>query len=523
MECHVLTTICLVKNTYDEVVCKLVASNSSIVNVIKILETPIGVLNRNLLNSFVNLIDLELSDCSIFSLDDDVFEDLINLTAINLSNNVISLISHNLFYRNTKLRTINVKNNLLHSVDTSAFCHLTNLEILDLSYNHIAVLNTNFLKNASLLVLRLNNSYISDITCSAFDDLVNLTDLSLDNNRIEILRFNVFEKVCNLKHLNLNCNRLNKIYPNTFWKLKELSTLYLRNNCFTHCFGQLFFAHNTKLTDLDMSENEISYIEKFTFDHCPNLMFLNLKVTGTFQIRSIKPLMSLTKFEIIYTPCSIFSFTGTFWRYFRNKLQLTVLKLILQEVYGTALFDFSCLINLEYLHIEYLNPNDGIRDINFYVNFNHMHRLKTLILKRLNSFTISKCYFGPQNITHLDLTGVKNTVIDYAFQNYVLLNYLNLSFSGIKFILTNAFDQLVHLEYLVLEYSKLKSISKNIFQYNSKLRILNCANCLIEVIEDGSFSSLHCLEKLDLSNNWLLNISENTFFGLNRETCNIIL
>ena len=519
------TNVCLVNETYDEVVRNFEAvTNKLVVNVIKILDTPIGVLGNNLLSSFKNLIDLELSNCAIFTLENDVFMDLRGLTIINLSDNSINSIDNNLFETNSKLKTIIFKNNLLYSVSNMAqFSKLHHLEELDLSYNHLSFLNEHFLDIPSLSILRLNNNYIKSVNCSAFQPLAELTYLNLENNLIDNIESNLFVNLTKLQYLNLNNNRIQRLHPNSFWELKEINSIYLKSNCLTHRIYMIFFIHNSKLVDIDLSDNEISLIDKCTFDDCRNLKFLKLKVCGRFQINSIRNLTSLTKFELVYLPHKLFWFSFSFWGYFKNKPELTVLKIIIKHVDELKLCDFSSLTSLQHLHIEFLKPNDTIKEINFYSSFHKMRQLRTLILKRLNGFCVSKCFLGAKNVTHLDLTGVTNKKIDYGFQNFVFLTYLNLSFSEIAVIYWIAFESLVLLEYLDLESAKLKHIFSNLFANNTRLRLLNFLNCRIEMIEDGSFANLHSLEVLDLRNNLLKHVSENAFFGLNRQTCHIFL
>ena len=516
--------VSLVRKTYDEVINKFAEiTDQLVVNVIKILETPIGVLRKNLLCGFVNLIDLELNNCAIFMLKNDVFEDLINLVTINLSDNVITSINNNLFESNLKLKTIIFKNNLLHSINGATFCRLDDIQTLDFSYNHISELGDELLKCQNLNELRLNNNFITNITYGALENCPNLTHLVLDNNVIDNIECNIFEKLRNLKYLNLNCNRISQIYPCSFYRLTELNTLYLKNNRLSHKICGTIFSQNSKLLDLDLSENDIPIVAKYTFDDCPNLTSLNLKVRGHFEICSIRNSKSLTRFQLHYSPYKKFAFTSGFWGFLKNKFQLTVLVLIFKEVCDVRLCDFSCLPNLEHLHIEFLKPNKCVRDINFVLCFDHMSNLKTLILKKLNCFTISKTNIVTRNLIHIDLTGVQNTLIDCIFHTFTRLQYLNLSFSGVTYLISAAFEILVHLEHVNLEFSKISSINKSLFRNNCELRILNFANCCIDVIEDGSFSNLHKLQSLDLRNNFLANITEFTFSGLNRETCNILL
>ena len=518
------TVISIINKTYTEMETDLNAvGNKSNATTLSIIHSPIIEIKVTVLNDFKNLVDLNLSKCIICRFEHGVFDNLKRLKSINLSNNVISLIEDKLFEENRQLETIILKNNLLDSFSKMAFSHSKHLDTLDLSYNHIFVVKKYCLNCAQLKKFYLNNNQIRHVMRSAFYHIPNLMCLALDNNQIDYLEWEIFDNSKNLRHLSLNNNQITQLDDHMFHELPQLTKLFLKNNLLAQKIDGVLFFLNSKLTDLDLSDNRITNIEKLTFANCINLKTLHLKVTGKFTVMSIDHLKSLSKFELYYEPRETFSLRRSFWIKLLNKDQLTVLKLIIQKIELISLCNFAPLKNLEYLHIECLQPNNTVKDIHFYTCFNSLLKLTKLVLKRLNSYTISKSTVKVQRLSHLEVVGFRNSVINYMFNQFVSLVYLNLSFSGFKFITKTAFELLINLEHLKFEYSQLRMIQQHLFKNNVKLKIINGSNCHIRFIADFSFQNLEKLVLLDLRHNLFHNASGNVFFGLNRATCRIRL
>ena len=517
------TSLHIFNENYNEVVNHLVTkSDKAVITNLKITYCIIGDLQQHTLHGYQNVLDLDLSNCCICLLENGVFSHLVHLKSINLSNNVIESIS-NAFDTNSKLQQINLKDNVLKSVCKTSFSVLEQLEILNLSYNNIWVLEEHFLNCPILKVLHLNNNEIKEVASSAFYQLPNLNTVILDDNKIEKLAANVFHKSINLRHLSLNNNGLSEISLNFLWKMTELKSLQLKNNLITQAIDNTLFSYNQNLFDVNLSDNNISGIQKDAFNNCRNMKSLKLSTYYTFNINSIKNLNSLTKFELFYRTPKGFSLTYRFWCIFKSKTDLTILKLIFQNIQVVQLCIFSHLINLEHLHIECLEPNNNYRDFNFSSLFRRMPKLKRLVFKKLNSFTVSKCSLQAENLKHLDLTGVKNAVIDFLFQGFRHLKYLNLSFSDVKYVSKYGFYNLPNLVDIDLQYSQIASIHSYVFKNNYKLKTINCSNCRIVSIDEFSFQNLQSLVLLDLRNNCLGPLSDNVFFGLNSDICSVLL
>ena len=525
MDLNGKTVISFSEKRYDDIIRNLEAvSDKSDINTLNISQTSIIELKESVFNEFTNLIDLNLSNCTIYNINHtSVLKHLTHLKSINFSNNAISSIDNRFFANNERLEIINFKNNLLDNVGQVAFSHLQHLETFDLSYNRFSELKHDFLTSGSLKNLYLNNNQIEFVTSTCFYRIPNLTRLILDNNKINYFESDVFKYSVNLQYLSVNHNQIQLINETSFWNLTMLTNLYLKNNRITQKISTSIFFMNKGLTKLDLSGNKITNLEKRAFNDCKDLKSLCLRICCKFDIVSIDHLAALAHFELFYEPQGAFFLRRSFWNKLLNKQQLTVLKLIFQKVDMITLCTFSPLTNLEYLHIECKEHNSNIKDIHFNTCFDNLPKLEKLVLKKLNSYAVTHFCFRPKKLTYLALVGVKNTLIDHMFKKFELLEYLNLSFSEIRFITESAFDQLINLEHLKLNDSKLRSINRSMFKNNTKLRILNVSNCRIRYIADFAFRNLSNLEKLDLRDHLLPSITENMFSGLNKDTCNILL
>ena len=524
MATHVETSLSFSHETYNDLLIKLQAvPNKCNYNTLKIIYTIIGELNTNILNGLTNILDLELSNCNLFAFQGGIFYDLINLRLINLSNNMISVLDDNLFILNNRLQVIILKNNLLQSINTSTFLILKHLEMLDLSYNHILVLGGHCLVCLNLTTLYLNNNEINNIMPTALHRLPNLTRLALNNNKIETLYQFVFEESVRLEYLYLHDNRISQIYYDCFWMLTELKSLYLRNNYITQAIDEYLFLRNNKIIEIDLFDNEIHRVEKRAFVGCHSLRYLNLKVTCHHDFNSLKHLQFLQNLEIYYKNENAFLIGSRFWDCFKNKSRLVYLKLIFQKVHNLKLCDFSELVSLECLHIEFVEPNDSSHEVQFSQNFNKMPKLQSLSLIKLNSFTVARCVLETPNVKTINLIGLNNEKFDDFFYGFNFLKYLNLSFCKIKVFTRHSFQYLTHLEQLIFEHSKLTHINSFFVNYNFQLKYLNCAHCCITLIDDYSFKNLSKLQILDLRHNFLMETSKNMYFGLSRKTCSIRL
>ena len=497
-------------------------SNKVNVNTLKISYTIFVRLPKTILENFENLTDLDLSSCVLFEFENGAFRNLLSLKFINLNNNMLAFIDTDLFETNENLSVVHLKNNLLDSIPKTALKNIKNLETLDLSNNFISTLGDNCLDCSNLKKLTLTNNSIMGIASRAFYELPNLTHLDVCNNKLSYLASDIFEKSHKLQNLTMSDNTIIHIDKIMLHALHDLRSFCISNNPLNQIIYKVMFFGKNKLAHLDLSRTQISTVESSAFEHCPNLKYLFLAVCKKFYTSSIQNVTSLTQFQLVYRPQQLNNLTKYHWGYYRSLSELIKLTLVFQHANNMYQFKFSVFENLEYLHIEVLEPNKDLNEIIFEKQFKEMLKLKTVILKRLNYFFIREfnSEIGTEIIPvqHFDLTGIKNGSLNGFFFNFTTLRDLNLSFSNLTDISDNAFKFLTNLEHLNLENSKIKIITSTLFENNLLLTILNCSNCCIEIIEDFSFKNLTNLQILDLKNNNLTNRTANMLSGLSPNT-----
>ena len=523
------STVCLTNKTSDEILIDLkgVCDKSKITN-LKITDAFVVEVQKSFFHDFNHLINLNLSNCNIFWIQHGSFRTLIHLESINLSNNIINEIDSDLFEMNINLTQIYLEHNLIIQINKDAFSMLVNLKSLNLSSNKITLLAVYCLNCPNLQKLDLSCNKIEEVNFAAFYQITKLKYLVLDSNKIRRLNSGVFVKSKEIKVLSLSNNVMSRINWLTIRPLQGLKVLRMNNNLMKQILTNGAFSYNCNLNEIDLSDNRIRYVSRNAFKECHNLKCLKLSIDGDIEMHSIDKLRFLNKFELFLKSRDTFLLKKYFWDKLQNKNALKILKLVVQNVNVVNLCNFSSMHNLESLHIECVTKNIKVNHVRFKVTFNPMPKLETLIFKRLNFFLRlvfqnNVWTIKTTKLTHLDFTGLQNHKIDYILSKFVLLEYLNLSFSEIVDIHPDAFINLIHLKTVNLEHSKLKLIRKELFENNCYLKIINCANCKIETIEEFSFQNLHLLETLNLKNNYLTRLDENTLTGLDRDKCNVYL
>lgn len=210
------------------------------------------ILNDNLIietNLNYNKIEqLNLNDHQICSIEENTFKDLLNLKSLNLRWNNLECLNVNMFRDClNKLEDLYLCQNSVNSIDDFSFKSLQCLQNLYLKFNEITKINEltfNGLEN--LLILDLSNNSIESIDLNAFSNMLNLTRLSLRYNMIHEINKNEFN-LNKLKDLDLANNQISFIEYGSFQMLKNLKELDLSNNKLElkHTINQLDYLDNS--------------------------------------------------------------------------------------------------------------------------------------------------------------------------------------------------------------------------------------------------------------------------------------
>ncbi|XP_044002782.1 insulin-like growth factor-binding protein complex acid labile subunit isoform X1 [Aphidius gifuensis] len=112
---------------------------------------------------------LELSPCSIFSIEANAFAALIHLVTLDLSNNTLMRITPDTFKGLSKLKTLNLTNNNLYTIGVTAFNGLIELVTFDISYNDLIEIASTAFHNLKIGDFMLNKNRFKKIAKGLFN------------------------------------------------------------------------------------------------------------------------------------------------------------------------------------------------------------------------------------------------------------------------------------------------------------------------------------------------------------------
>ncbi|CAH1405408.1 unnamed protein product, partial [Nezara viridula] len=226
------------------------------------------------------------------------------LVTLDVSHNHITEVARTAFLMMTSLLALNVSQNSLTTIPSSTFHSLGKLEVLDLSYNNIKVLSPELLmKLPALRWASFSHNVLQELTESAFQNLRNLTVLDLSRNHITNIRPGCFSALLSLKRLDLSGNKLSSfkgeffvtrrsngtqleeldlsdndlsyLFPSSFRVHPRLQKLSAARNRFSFFPAELIVGLNY-LQDIDLGENLLKSLEDFDFGRLPRLNLLKL-------------------------------------------------------------------------------------------------------------------------------------------------------------------------------------------------------------------------------------------------------
>lgn len=145
--------------------------------------TRMEIINSRTFAACKNLDEINLSDNSIASLQNEAFFELGLLTILDLSNNDITSLSQQVFQPLVELKTLNLNKNAMTSLPNTLFAGTTKLQVLSISENQIDGLNKILVeKLTSLTTLNLTANRLNKAERGFFDTLTSLTQASFANN-----------------------------------------------------------------------------------------------------------------------------------------------------------------------------------------------------------------------------------------------------------------------------------------------------------------------------------------------------
>ncbi|XP_065222753.1 protein toll-like [Planococcus citri] len=330
------------------------------------------------------------------------------------------------------------------------------------------------LSNLKLLHLKKNFDHLPE---TVFNKIPTLVELQIINNpALKSLPSGIFEQLKQLTNLNLSENNLSSVDGNIFKSMPKLKELYLHNNKLVDLPGSAF-SNLTELTKLTLHTNKIQTLNDGTFDDLKQLQDLSLHENELLKVPE-KPFINNSNLKSIRMEAAFHeNFTGLPSEFFAN---LKMLKLL-------------------------------------YLDKNHLSHLPAGLFRNLTSLRQLRLNFN--KISQLD---------DKLFYDLVNLQQLYLRGNNLTLFTTNHMNGLLRLTHLDLSMNKLtmendsKSLYSTIDRCCENLENLILSDNLVtRVFEDWTFY-LPALKKLDLSNNRISSLKTEDFHFRESTTTDVI-
>ncbi|KAM8938697.1 leucine-rich repeat transmembrane neuronal protein 1 [Pelodytes ibericus] len=226
-------------------------------------------------NNLSGVMGLSLRYNNLAELQDGQFTGLIQLTWLYLDHNHISSVEGNAFQKLRRVKELTLSSNTILHLANTTFRPMPNLRSVDLSNNNLQSLEPDLfhgLRKLSTLHMRYNA--IKFVPVRIFQDCRSLKFLDLGYNQLKSLARNSFAGLFKLTELHLEHNDLVKVNLAHFPRLLSLHSLFMRRNKVTIVVNSLDWVW--KLEKMDLSGNEIEYIEPHVFESVPHLQSLQL-------------------------------------------------------------------------------------------------------------------------------------------------------------------------------------------------------------------------------------------------------
>ncbi|XP_070540469.1 toll-like receptor Tollo [Ptychodera flava] len=175
------------------------------------------------------------------SLPVDLLQGLVSLEAINLSDIEFEqsgfVLPYGLFRNLPSLRSVLLRRANVTSIRQLSFTGCTIFSTVDLSYNHIQDIPSDFLMTIdapTLEVLNLAHNNISDLQIRAFQNSDKLREISLGHNHLKTITRYAFYELSALQILDLSHNQIQSIDFTGLYQLPSLVELRLNDNRLTN-------------------------------------------------------------------------------------------------------------------------------------------------------------------------------------------------------------------------------------------------------------------------------------------------
>lgn len=445
--------------------------------------------DHNALNSFNEIIHIDLEGNQIEFIDNKLFSKASHVNSIILNRNKLRTIQSKTFSNLARLENIALYHNQLETIEASAFCNLPKLNTLILSKNNISKIQPNSFYNLS------SSSSLS---------------ILLNENKLNRFSFSIFKQmskqnVANAMYINVSHNEIEHLEAVFMASTNEIS-----NSTLTYDDFQQKQTFNVRV--LDLSHNKISHLpNEFTETICLNLQALHMEYNTLTNI-PVEALQQCNELQILILDHNEISDHGT------NQVNTTCCSNL--KVFSLRHNKISKLNNFESI---FSNMNN-LRVLDLADNFISMvpdgvfygtklHRL-VLARNRLDQSIIEKqtfhnCFSVKETLAYLDLSHNKIDKVPFHVTSCENLIELNLANNIINELTEHSFAMLNQLFELDLSNNPIEKIhSKTFFKTMPLLDSLKLINNSLSAVP---ILALPQLNSIDLSHNIITTISSSSF------------
>ena len=433
-----------------------------------------------------SLVMLNLTENGLQSIKENSFRRLKGLRYLHLCHNNITVLKSRSLFGLTNLEEVYFHNSGLRSLENHCFQSLGSVLCLHLDYNNLTSLNRFVFEGLdSLEILSLQYNDLSTIHGSPFENLTSLEKLYLNYNYLtsDGVRGNcstpsspsskvlqepcgVFAGPSNLLYLDLNDNFLDTV-PNLVG-LPRVMELVMDRNRIQRLAAQ-DTRNKTKMLQLSLSKNNISYIEEGAFDDLPLLNNLKLKENCFDHLPSLSGAPMLKTLDV--EECRLKSLP--------SDLCYTCPELTLLFADHNQLTSVPVLSSCFYLDEVFLHDNK-------------IKSLDNAPFKNMKSLWRVKLEYN-------EIASLAND----TFQGSREIKFLHLEHNLISELPENIFRSLVTLRTIHLEFNLITSLPPNLFRNNLLLTRVKLNQNHIKEISDFTFGeNMQYLTYLNLSSNY---------------------
>ncbi|XP_068229005.1 chaoptin [Palaemon carinicauda] len=425
------------------------------------------------------------------------------------------------------LESLILSKNNITSLPSDAFVLLPELRMLDLSENHLTLLPVTLLHPMKkLTTLDLSMNKIMEIRPGQFiESPINV--INLQNNEIKEIPSEAFKDLFFLHTLDLSHNGIRSIGDSAFLNIGLLHILRLNDNMLPS-FKKEYFkltvpAPGTELRILDISHNDITFLQPLAFELHSKLTWLSLSFNrlSFFPAEIVRDLKELKHLEVENNQIKALENND-----FANSPYLRELHLknnMIETVSATAFQNSTQLQELDLSHNSISElPEDvflGITRLHLDLSHNKLSSFPDKIFERakiqkLQSLDLSYNNFKEIPVERLqqffflsDLSMAHNKIENIPSNADILANAktLDLSYNPLSeeaiYILLNEPKSARHLNLAGTNVTEIPKIEARF------LRTLNFSDNNISEVKESSFELCQTLKVLDMSKNKIPNLS----------------